>query len=275
MIGAGDSRARKSAGETEPPKLRHEFVGMMFAVAVGEVGLQVAALMRHENSIHHYLPAYAQLLLATVVIAASWVGWSLSRAARPDVTGVLEVGFVVLLTDVILVICYFVLARSVESQILISNGQERFAPTAVSAANCMLVIFCLYLFWDLWTKVVVYVSRKCWGHEQYHKWWPNYFVRFIPTVICLLLAFWVWQGIDGSFDPSQVVIGDAALLLLALLFRAGKGLVSAIWPMGDASTGWQILWPFVWTVTLALAFAYAVRRMHAPVARLDSFIKPR
>ena len=38
-------RLKPDASNREP-KLRHEFVGMMFAVAVGEVGLQTAALLQ-------------------------------------------------------------------------------------------------------------------------------------------------------------------------------------------------------------------------------------
>jgi hypothetical protein len=67
------------------PKLRHEFVGMMFAVAIGEVGLQAAALFKTGDFLR-YLPAYSHLTLATIMIATSWVGWTLSVApgARRD-----------------------------------------------------------------------------------------------------------------------------------------------------------------------------------------------
>ena len=82
------------------PKLRHEFVGMMFAVTIGEVGLQVASLVQAKHYIH-FLPFYFHLLLATIVITSSWVGWSLSQApgARRDVKGVFTWGFVTLLLD--------------------------------------------------------------------------------------------------------------------------------------------------------------------------------
>lgn len=97
------------------PKLRHEFVGMMFAVTIGEVGLQAAALVKVGHP-WHFLPAYSHLLLATVVIAASFVGWSLSPApgAQEDVRNVLHPEFLVLLLDVFLVIVYFILVRSVD-----------------------------------------------------------------------------------------------------------------------------------------------------------------
>ena len=55
------------------PKARHEFVGMMFAITVGEIGIKVSDLINHGHVLH-FLPAYAHLLLAMVVVASSWVG---------------------------------------------------------------------------------------------------------------------------------------------------------------------------------------------------------
>jgi hypothetical protein len=71
------------------PKLRHEFVGMMFAVAIGEVGLQTATLVKASdfpNDFLYFLPAYSHLILASIAIAASWVGWtkSKSRSGQKD-----------------------------------------------------------------------------------------------------------------------------------------------------------------------------------------------
>ena len=40
---------------TAGPKLRHEFVGMMFAVTIGEVGLQAAALVTVSGYVVHGL----------------------------------------------------------------------------------------------------------------------------------------------------------------------------------------------------------------------------
>lgn len=99
----------------EQPRLRHEFVGMMFAIAIGEVGLQAAALAKAQHVVH-FLPAYSHLFLATIVIATSWVGWSASVApgARQDVQRIFQWEFVVLLLDVILVIFYFILVRTVD-----------------------------------------------------------------------------------------------------------------------------------------------------------------
>ena len=88
---------------------------MMFAVAIGEVGLQSAALVR-SGHFEQFLPAYSHLLLATIMIATSWVGWSVSVApgARKDVDGIYQWEFVVLLIDVALVVIYFILVRTID-----------------------------------------------------------------------------------------------------------------------------------------------------------------
>ncbi len=147
------------------PRLRHEFVGMMFAITIGEVGLQAAALVQVGHWAH-FLPAYGHLFLATVVVATSWVGWSVSAApgAREDVHGVFQWEFLVLLLDVSLVIAYFILVRTT------NLGKETTPPRtdpASTVAAWVLVIFILYLAWDFLTKVIISwrdrdKSRKKW-----------------------------------------------------------------------------------------------------------------
>src|SRR5580698_9725833 len=145
--------AQVKARETDP-RFRHEFVGMMFAVAIGEVGVRTAVLVRAHEWIH-FLPAYSHLLLATVVIAASWVGWSRSPSpgARKDVQSVLEWEFVVLLFDVLLVIVYFILVSLVDYT---GEGKIRLNASAAPEASWILGIFWLYLVWDVLSKIIVY-----------------------------------------------------------------------------------------------------------------------
>src|SRR2546430_544180 len=86
------------------PELRHEFVALMFAVAVAEIGVQLASIVR-DGRFWDFLPAYAHLTLALILIAASWVGWSKTRAPGgvADVEAVLSLRFLVLLLDVLIV----------------------------------------------------------------------------------------------------------------------------------------------------------------------------
>src|SRR5439155_19473397 len=91
------------------PKRRVEFVGMMFAIVVAEIGVQAAELAKtglpDAHQIYYALPAISHLLLATVLVAASWVGWKASEApgGRTDATEVLTWPFTILVLDVLLV----------------------------------------------------------------------------------------------------------------------------------------------------------------------------
>ena|SRR5271157_6652220 len=144
--------ACQRAKSDSDPKLRHEFVGMMFAVTIGEVGLQTASLIKAGHYLH-YLPAYSHLILATVLIAASWVGWtrSPSPGARQDVGAIFSAEFLILLVDVALVILYFILVQAVD----FSEGPGPSRASAAPEAFWLLWIFSLYLVWDVLTKIVV------------------------------------------------------------------------------------------------------------------------
>jgi len=231
------------------PRLRHEFVGMMFAITIGEVGLQVAALV-HAGHLVHYLPAYTHLFLATVMIATSWVGWSASMApgARLDVTAIFQWEFVVLLLDVALVITYFILVRTVEF------GKEGTTPrigTPSTLAFWMLVIFALYFVWDIITKIVIYLRDR----DKKGAWARKYGSRMLPTIVCLILACAIRQQ-TRSADLPHYLTADLALLSLVLLFRALKDFVSASIPKEKGATieSSRVKFAGLWTALCVLGF---------------------
>jgi len=190
------------------PSLRHEFVGMMFAVAVGAVGLQAAGLVRSGPWMGN-LPAYSHLLLATIVIATSWVGWSRSVApgARKDVKGIFEWEFVVLLLDVALVVLYFILVGTIDFS---ENTHRRVDPES-SVSQWLLWIFVLYLAWDMVTKIAIRDET-----------WPKVFSRVAPTVICVVVLTLLWVHFSRANVVPQIT-ADLALLFVVLGFRAVKG----------------------------------------------------
>jgi len=212
---AASEATKIQASEEKELKLRHEFVGMMFAVAIGEVGLQTATLVRAHNWIH-FLPAYSHLFLATVIIATSWVGWSLShsRGGQKDVQSVFESEFVVLLLDALLVVIYFIIVRAVDVNV-ISEDNIRLNASAQPEAFWILVIFWIYLVWDIPTK---------WPLTK-----PENGVRVLATAFCLTLAYVIKKSVESA-DPAHVLTADLALLSLVLLFRALKDLASAYYP---------------------------------------------
>jgi hypothetical protein len=251
--GTGDNEG-EDAAKKEEPKLRHEFVALMFALATAEVGLQVSNLIAQPGKWYHLLPAYSHLMVAVIVIATSWVGWTRSQSpgGRKDVTEVLQSEFVVLLLDVACVVCYFVLTKQVD--FTSENGRASYRPSAAPEAWWILTIFGLYLVWDIWTKIIVPLAEWLFGQgpgkrqRENLTWFRAYGVRFAPTVICLLLSYLAWSSLDHRLNVAQVVIGDAALLMLVLLFRALKDCTSVLWPKGPHPTNFK----FWRTISVAL-----------------------
>jgi hypothetical protein len=229
------------------PKLRHEFVGMMFAVAIGEVGVQTASLVRAGNWVH-FLPAYSHLFLTTIVIATSWVGWTLSPApgARRDVRSMFNRDFLVLLVDVFLVVVYFILAKTVD---LVGEKDLQLNASARPETLWILVIFGTYIFWDVLTKLLDYLEKRSdtegsetEGREKqsFKEWFRKYGIRMFPTIICFVTLIFVKPLLDRA-DSPHVLTADLALLSLVLLFRALKGLTKLATEPNMAK-GWLIFW---------------------------------
>jgi hypothetical protein len=226
------------------PKVRHEFVGMMFAVTIGEVGLQVASLVQAKHYVH-FLPFYSHLVLATVVITSSWVGWTLSQApgARRDVTGVFTWGFFTLLLDVFLVVTYFIMVRTIE----IGKGKQasRIDPPE-TVALLILLMFSLYLVWDLITKIIVY--RRARDGE----WVRNCGLRMIPTLVCVVIAAIIRNQLKNT-DLIHYINADVALLALALLFRALKDGISEGFPRSGGTANSVKVWrALAWSLVCGL-----------------------
>ena len=84
-----------------PRERRFIFVQLLFSLTAAEIARAAAELTLHDGKWASLLPAYGHLLLATTVVATSWVGWSVSEASlRLKVGSVFSWPFVVLLTDV-------------------------------------------------------------------------------------------------------------------------------------------------------------------------------
>jgi hypothetical protein len=251
--GSDPTAAEAAANPGNGPELRREFVGIMFALAVGEVGLQTAALVQAGNTIQ-YLPAYSHLFLALFVIAASWVGWSRTQvaSARKDVHELFEWAFLVLLLDTAMVVTYFILVRTVDF-----SDDCRIDP-ASQVAFWHVVIFALYLAWDGVTKVAMYPKPA--GAS----WWDGWrqldpeklraqqqiIKRAWPTLVCFVLSILLWR-VFAAFDPKHehLLAADLALLSVVLLFRALKGVVP-----GPKQTAANITRNWRWAVGLFVTF---------------------
>jgi len=258
-----DSHPSHPTAESEP-RLRHEFVGMMFAVTIGEVGLQGAGLVQAGQPMH-FLPAYGHLLLATMVVATSWVGWSASVApgARKDVDHVFQWEFLVLVLDVFLVVVYFIIVRTID---FAKEGSPRIdSPSTV--AGWVVLVFILYLAWDFLTKVLISwrdrdTPNKKLGEHFNGSWLRLTGSRMVPTLVCFVLALSTWRCARNA-DRPHYLTADFSMLWLVLLFRVLKELVSAYFPSPagrhipkpgmskKSAVGWTIVCGLLLSVGLA------------------------
>ncbi len=195
--------------------LKHEFVGMMFAVTVGEIGIKAADVIRFGNFSDH-IPAYTHLVLSLVLVALSWVGWTKSRSpgAQSDVIGIFDKAFLILLVDVLLVICYFILVRF--SDFVQEGAAPKYEPSAAPECQWICVIFGIYILWDLLTKSKKGMDKDAMIRAIY---------RTLVTVICFSISFLIMR-MYSNVQVSNIPAVDFALISLLFLFRAGKSLVS-------------------------------------------------
>lgn len=180
----------------------------------------------------------------------------LAPGVREDVTGILQWEFIILLLDVALVITYFILVRTINFS---ESGHSRIDP-ASKVAFWVVCIFALYLVWDCVSKILVDLRKK------EGDWRRKYGSRMLPTILCLGVAWFIWQKV-GNSDKVHFLSADAALLSLILLFRALKEVVSAAFPTGDKrkSVGVPIFWSVIWSIGVTFGALATVNSWRLPL----------
>jgi len=204
-------------------ELRFGFVEMLFALTAAELAVQVADVVKNFEADLAALPAYTHLMFATILVTTSWVGWLKSKAPgnRAPLDSVFSAAFIVLLVDVFLVICYFIIVRGVDIQ-RIGDTIVRVVPSSANETRWSMVIFCVYFLWDILTKAVIVPaderSKKMWRRLIDKNLWDRAWI----TIVCLLIAFALWLETRTFTNALSVVAVDIALVALVLLFRALK-----------------------------------------------------
>lgn len=213
--------AKGAASETGfPRERRFIFVQLLFSLTAAEIARQTAELVLQHRPFCLALPAYAHLFLATAVVATSWVGWSVSEASRRvKVDFVFDWPFVILLTDVALVIFYFILVRGAE----IPKLEDPISPSSHAEAVTLAFIFTIYFFWDILTKAIMSDGQdgtpsSCLGRFTSRAFWD----RAQASLVCMVLGIIAALFWSSHSSPAGVVLVDAALICLVLLFRAMK-----------------------------------------------------
>jgi uncharacterized membrane protein YfcA len=114
----------------------------------------------------------------------------------------------------------------------------------------------MYLVWDGLTK---------WPLNKTDKW-----ARVAATAICLILAYFVRSWVQDA-DPPHVLTADFALLALVLLFRALKGLASALFPTETIpldelrkKRGWAFFWSVLFALGILLGTEWTTQSWPLP-----------
>ncbi len=199
------------SNQSESKKQLHLiFVEMLFALAIGQIAIEISKLIDYQLISHQtfcaVIPAYSHLLLSFAVISTSWVGWHNSRFCGTQITDVFTLNYIELFADITLVVMYFILARAVE---IPNSANDSLSPNASFEAKAVAIIITAYMFWDLIScraKPKEKITQRLW-------------VSVICTVISWIL---VYQGIGGSGTVQAVLFADFCLIALILTFRAMK-----------------------------------------------------
>jgi hypothetical protein len=250
--------------------LREAFVGMLFALAIAQIGVNAAAVIAASAPPVSAQPASqfaatAHLLVALLLIACSWVGWrqSVSPGITEELTGVFQRSFVGLLLDVILVVLYFIIVQRAEINTI--TGQIAVEPTSARPeAAGLLWVFAVYIGWDLLTDVlshgripsdIRWFSRKTVAAAV---------VSIFASALCLVLVFLVFLAAANAKSVPKVIALDVALAATILLFRSLKPVEKLLskhfgvsdWPAFSkprkTSTA-QIAWGWICSVVYVLA----------------------
>lgn len=238
--------------------LRHTFVSMLFALAIAEVAIQSSNLVSIvRDSSANNSPLYflrdvpfdgvwlmvapiSHLILVLMVICMSWVGWShsIERGNARDVSRIFSVEFLLLLIELLLVVSYFVLARSVELVSPLSPGQQSLSaaissPSATTEAFWLFLIFIGYCIWDFFADALPGNFPEEYGPLYDRNATLNWIsivlsgmaVRCLVSAISAAATYVVFTIAKSSNqNPLEVAVADLALLCVVIWFWTGKGL---------------------------------------------------
>lgn len=234
------------AESTDGTELRFAFVEMLFALTIAQVAIQVAKLVDDlglQKGLFESPASYTQLLLATVLVATSWIGWKMSVATgnQMEIESVFTFPFLILLLDVLLVVFYFILVTTTE----MPTGSGRIVdPSAHEELFWMLAIFVGYLVWDILTKAIAPRFSQT-GIGSTSGFWKRSRITIVCTVAAAVACLLLWS----THTQWKVVLVDLSLLSLVLTFRAWKQS-----PRVKGTRVWRGVTPVAFLVLMLLAW---------------------
>jgi len=155
----------------------------------------------------------------------SWIGWQNSRSKGNTlgIESIFSTPFLILLTDISLVIFYFIIVRGADFSI-----QNDKPVTTIDVTNELLMsalIFGVYIFWDFITKGLDLQYKQIGGQAFSKSMRLNlkaFFQRTWPGVICLLATIGFFRYYNSAVTPWGAFVIDVSLFFIFVLFRGLK-----------------------------------------------------
>ncbi|QDT21915.1 hypothetical protein [Gimesia chilikensis] len=244
-----DATVKPHSNIKDETSLHSEFVGMLFALAIAQVAVESADLVNHKfySLKSDFLPAFSHLFLATTIIGSSWIGWKSSKSSMSKINNIFTLNSIELLIDVFLVVCYFIIVKSVET----ISPLGHFVPSAKPEVLWTTVILTTYFLWDLLTKLFkkielaphsvegptlqnksqivqkvcscpIIILKKLWLWVT--KWeWKSFLNRGWASFVCSFMSILAFYFLPlETTNTLTIVFIDLDLFFLILTFRAMK-----------------------------------------------------
>jgi hypothetical protein len=231
--------------------LRFKFVELLFALAIGEVGVQVGELVVKNIDLIRNPQIVSHLLLVTIIISSSWVGWKTSMATSNVklIHSTIDKEYIILLLDLFIVVCYFIMVRSVVGYYIEKENEPGVICNTVTALNQTLwsmIIFGSYFVWDL-------VVRANWEKFRLKRFnikdvfteksdFRKFALECIPSLVGLIISICIFAVMRKTTGILKITIVNFILIFLFLCFRCGEEIVKNITDERvDVTQGWRRL----------------------------------
>lgn len=178
-----------------------------------------------------FLAVAMQILLALLMISISWVMWSKSQANAHtnDIDQIFTVKFFTFILEIIIVTLYYSLAKSLEVDFNEYNKTKNVSDyiTKVSAlpeASIMIMIFSIFLIWDLITDIIDSPSRYVPFDifDKFINFFCGYVVYCSVSTLCLIASIVIFYITPSNSSALTTISADLALICILFFFYQGK-----------------------------------------------------
>ena len=217
----GRRRVRQITPKLDERSVGIGFVDVLFALVMGQILASVNWNVLHSADwaglFSRPHPHIANLLVATVVTLASWIGYHNSVNRPRFKIRFINWPLLQFVVDIVLVLDYWLLAT-------LAGGSAGVPPSSRLTAFLVFLAFLLYCFWDLISFLIGRQRKYQELIQPPEDRWPGYNLRRNATTwLCALLILIAWQ-VDAHINEStaSIYLLDIAIIGVVVGFRIAK-----------------------------------------------------